>query len=200
MPPRARSFSLLKISRHVRILYGNRSYTARSERRADSGAAAPDAAAELAAAKALAEERYAELQYARAEIDNVRKRATRIADERLTSSRKQLIGKFLPVLDNLQRALAFGDSQDLRGGLQATLKGFEALLASEGLVAVQTVGKPFDPHVAEAVSTQDTDEFDDDVVVSELQAGYRIGDELLRPAMVVVARRRESAEATPQTE
>jgi molecular chaperone GrpE len=167
---------------------------------AASGAAAPDAAAELAAAKALAEERYAELQYARAEIDNVRKRATRIADERLTSSRKQLIGKFLPVLDNLQRALAFGDSQDLRGGLQATLKGFEALLASEGLVAVQTVGKPFDPHVAEAVSTQDTDEFDDDVVVSELQAGYRIGDELLRPAMVVVARRRESAEATPQTE
>jgi molecular chaperone GrpE len=158
------------------------------------------AVAELAALKALADERYAELQYARAEIENVRKRAVRIADERLTTSRKQLLGKFLPVLDNLQRALSFGDSQDLRGGLQATLKGFEALLASEGLVAVETVGKPFDPHVAQAVSTQETSDHDDDVVISELQAGYRIGDDLVRPAMVVVAKRVESAEATPQFE
>lgn len=171
-----------------------------AEASVESDAPADTAAAELVAAKALADERYAELQYARAEIENVRKRAVRIADERLTTSRKQLLGKFLPVLDNLQRALAFGDSQDLRGGLQATLKGFEALLASEGLVAVETVGKPFDPHIAEAVSTQETDDHDDDIVIQELQAGYRIGDDLVRPAMVVVARRVKSAEATPHAE
>jgi molecular chaperone GrpE len=150
---------------------------------------ASGAAAELAAAKALADERYQELQYARAEIENVRKRALRIADERLGHARKALLGKFLPVLDNLERALKFEDSADLRGGLQATLKGFEGLLAGEGVVPLETVGKPFDPHAAEAISTRESDEHDD-VVLEELQRGYRLGEDLLRPAMVVVAKRR----------
>jgi molecular chaperone GrpE len=161
---------------------------------------AAELAAEVAAANALAAERYTELQYARAENENVRKRAARNAEDRLAMARRQLLAKFLPVLDNLQRALAFGDSENLRGGLNATLKSFETLLASEGLVAVETVGKPFDPHVAEAVSTQDSSEHDDDVVIAELQPGYRIGEDLVRPAMVVVARRVEGAEATPKPE
>jgi molecular chaperone GrpE len=145
--------------------------------------------AELAAANALAEERYAELQYARAEIDNVRKRAVRIADDRLGHARKQLLTKFLPVLDNLQRALAFDDSEGLRGGLNATIKNFEGLLTSEAIVPLETVGKPFDPRLAEAIATRETSEHDDDIVVEEVQRGYRLGDELLRPAMVVVAKR-----------
>jgi molecular chaperone GrpE len=148
-------------------------------------------ASELAAAKALADERYEELQYARAEIDNVRKRALRIAEERLTHARKALIGKFLPVLDNLERALKYDDSQDLRGGLQATLKGFEAVLAGEQVVPVETVGKLFDPHVAEAITTRESDE-PDDMVLEEVQRGYRLGEELLRPAMVVVAKRADA--------
>ena len=90
---------------------------------ASLGDAAPaagndDAAAELAAAKALADERYRELQYARAEIDNVRKRAERIAADRLSAGRRSLLGKFLPVIDNLQRSLAYDDSEGLRGGLR----------------------------------------------------------------------------------
>jgi molecular chaperone GrpE len=154
---------------------------------------------ELSAAKALADERYAELQYARAEIENVRKRAMRLADERLAHSRKQLLGKFLPVLDNLQRALKFDDSQGLRGGLQATLKGFEVLLASEGLVAIETVGKAFDPHVAEAIATRETHDHVDDVVLEEAQSGYRLGEDVIRPALVVVSKR-VSGEAPPQAE
>ena len=150
---------------------------------------ATDLAGELAAARALAAERLNELAYARAEIDNVRKRATRAADDRLAHIRKSLLAKFLPVLDNLQRALAFDDSEGLRGGLGATLRGFEGILASESIVAIDTVGKPFDPHVAEAISTRETGDFDDDVVVEEVQRGYRLGDELLRPAMVIVAKR-----------
>ncbi len=158
--------------------------------------AADSLSPELAALKTLADERYAELQYARAEIENVRKRAVKIADDRLSNARRQLIAKFLPVLDNLQRATAAGENADVRGGLQATLKSFEQLLASEGLVAVQTLGKAFDPHVAEAISTRETTEHDDDIVVDELQQGYRLGDDLVRPAMVIVAKRIESAEAT----
>jgi molecular chaperone GrpE len=150
---------------------------------------------ELAVAKALAEERLHELAYARAEIENVRKRAQRIADERLLHGRKALLGKFLPVLDNLQRSLAFDDSEALRGGLQATLKGFEGLLAGEAIVAVETIGKPFDPRVAEAIGTRETSEHDDDVVVEEAQRGYRLGEELLRPALVFVAKRVPAAGA-----
>ncbi len=145
-------------------------------------------AAEIAALKALADERYRELAYARAEIDNVRKRAERTAFERVGHGRRQLLAKFLPVLDNLQRALAFDDSQALRGGLQATLKGFESVLAGEAVVAIETVGKPFDPHVAEAIATRETSEHEDDIVVEEVQPGYRLGDDLLRPAMVIVAK------------
>jgi molecular chaperone GrpE len=155
----------------------------------DASPAPTDSAAELAAARALAEERLNELAYARAEIDNVRKRAQRIADERLQAGRKQLIGKFLPVLDNLLRALAYEDGAGLRGGLQATIKGFEGLLAGEAVTTIETVGKPFDPRVAEAISTRETSEHDDDVVVEEVQRGYRLGEELLRPAVVVVAKR-----------
>ncbi len=145
--------------------------------------------AELAAAQALASERLNELAYARAEIDNVRKRAMRSAEERLISNRKALLGKFLPVLDNLQRALAFDDSEGLRGGLDATVRSFENLLVGETVVAIDTLGKPFDPHVAEAIATRETTEHDDDVVVEDVQRGYRLGDELLRPAMVIVAKR-----------
>ena len=151
--------------------------------------APPDLEAELAAARALADERLNELSYARAEIDNVRKRAMRAADERLAHARKNLLAKFLPVLDNLQRALAFDDGDGLRGGLQATLRGFEGVLAAETVTPLETVGKAFDPHVAEAISTRDTSDHDDDVVLEEVQRGYRLGEDLLRPAMVVVARR-----------
>ena len=160
-----------------------------SEPQGAPAATSADVAAELTAAKALADERYQELQYARAEIDNVLKRAERSALERLAFGRRALLGKFLPVLDNLQRALAFDDSQGLRGGLQATLKGFEGVLASESIVPIETVGKPFDPHIAEAIGTRETADFDDDVVVEEAQRGYRIGDDVLRPAMVFVAKR-----------
>ena len=155
--------------------------------------AQPDPASQLAAAQALAAERLSELAYARAEIENVRKRAQRIADERLQSGRKQLLGKFLPVLDNLQRALAFEDGEALREGLNATIKGFENLLGSEQVTTLELVGKPFDPRLAEAIATRESAEHDDDVVLEEAQRGYRLGEDLLRPALVVVARK-----ATPE--
>jgi molecular chaperone GrpE len=129
-----------------------------------------DEAGALAAAEALAEERYKELQYARAEIENVRKRAERIALDRLTAGRKALVGKFLPVLDNLRRATTYEHSEGLREGLGATLKEFESLLASEHLRPI------------------DVDDVDDGTVIEEVRRGYLLGDDVLRPALVVVAK------------
>ena len=117
------------------------------------------------------------MQYARADIENARKRALRNAEERIAQSRRALFAKFLPVLDNLQRALRFEDSSDLRGGLQATLKGFESVLESEGVKQLETI------------ATHETADADDDVVLEEAQSGYRFGDDILRPALVVVAKR-----------
>lgn len=150
---------------------------------------AADPAAELAAAKARADELYSELQYARADVENVRKRAERIALERLTSGRKALLGKFLPVVDNLRRALTYEESQGLREGIEQTLKGFEALLAGELVKPLEVLGKKFDPKYAEAIVSHERDDVDDDTVIEEVQRGYAMGDEVLRPALVVVSKK-----------
>ena len=148
-----------------------------------------DPAAELAAAKARADELYTELQYARAEVENVRKRAERIALERLTSGRRALLGKLLPVIDNLRRSLTYEESKGLREGIEQTLKGFDSLLASEHVTPLDVVGKKFDPRTAEAIVTRERNDVDDDTVIEEVQRGYSMGGDVLRPALVVVAKR-----------
>jgi len=158
------------------------------ETEADPAPEAVAEAPELAAAKARADELYQELQYARAEIENVRKRAERIAHERLVAGRKALLGKFLPVIDNLRRALTYEESKGLREGIEQTLKGFETLLASEHVKPLDVVGKKFDPKYAEAIVTQERDDVDDDTVIEEVQRGYSMGGEVLRPALVAVSK------------
>jgi molecular chaperone GrpE len=77
----------------------------------------------------------------------------------------------------------------LRGGLHATLKGFEALLAGEGVKAVEVVGKPFDPRIAESIGSRDVEDGEEDRVLEEVQRGYVLGEDLLRPAQVLVSKR-----------
>jgi len=160
---------------------------------------ARDLEAELAAARALADERLSELAYARAEIENVRRRSQRTANDAVVAKHKALLAKFLPVIDNLQRALAFEDGEGLRGGLLATLRGLENALESEGLKPLDVVGKPFDPRVAEAIATRESSEHDD-VVVEEIQRGYALGDVIVRPALVVVAKAAASADSGDESE
>ena len=100
-----------------------------------------------------------------------------------------MLERFLPVLDNLERALKYDSSgESLRGGIEQTLKGFEAVLAGQGVKEIEVKDKPFDPRVAEAVGTAPGGDLADDVVVEVAEKGYNIGDELLRPAKVIVAK------------
>jgi molecular chaperone GrpE len=146
--------------------------------------------AQLAEANARAEENHSKLLYALADFENLRKRSERQLQDRLASGKRTMLAKFLPVLDNLERALSFGlDSEGLRGGLEATQRGFEALLESEGVKPLSVLGTAFDPHIAEAIGTRETDDVDDGLIVDEVQRGYTLGDELLRPARVIVANR-----------
>jgi len=100
-----------------------------------------------------------------------------------------VLTKMLPVLDNLERAVAFEDSEGLRGGLQATLRMFETALAGEGVKGVSLKGQPFDPKLAEAIATQPAPEcVEENTILDEAHKAYTIGDEVLRPAQVVVAK------------
>ena len=126
--------------------------------------------------------------YALAEVENTRKRLQRRSDEASHALKKRLLLKFLPVLDNLERSLAYDDSEELRAGLAATLRGFESALESEGVTPILTTGERFNPKVAEAIGTQPAEGVEDETVLAEAQRGYLVDDEVLRPAYVVVAK------------
>ena len=141
----------------------------------------------LAAANARADDNHAKLLYALADFENFKKRNERFVHDRLNAGKLATIAKFLPVLDNLQRALAYEQADGLREGLEATQRGFEALLSSENVKPLELVGTPFDPRLAEAVGTRSDGDGPENVVVEEVQRGYTLGDDVLRPARVIVS-------------
>lgn len=132
-----------------------------------------------------------------ADFDNYRKRTERERTETYTRAVGEVVGRLLPVLDNLSRALAaeatfeVGESEEFRHflrGIGLIEKQLAGVLDNLGVEAVPTVGEKFDPHVHEAVITEESNEFDPDIVMEEMRRGYRLGDKLLRPAMVKVSK------------
>ncbi|HET6276740.1 MAG TPA: nucleotide exchange factor GrpE [Candidatus Cybelea sp.] len=158
----------------------------------EEAAATPSLEEQLAAANSRADDNYGKFLLAVADFDNYKKRIQRDMDSIVSSRRRMLLERLLPVLDNLQRALnsnAGGDT--LRGGLEQTLRGFEAVMTNEGVTPIEVQGEPFDPRVAEAVGTTPSDDVAEDTVINVAEKGYRLGDDLLRPAKVIVAKRRD---------
>ena len=150
----------------------------------------PDLQEQLNVANAKAEENYNKFLMAMADFENYKKRMQRDIESIVTAHRRNLLERFLPVLDNLTRALQFDTAggEKLRGGIEQTLKGFEAILNAEGVKPIDVKDKTFDPRVAEAIGTAHVEGVDDDTVVEVAQIGYTIGDELLRPAKVIVSK------------
>jgi len=132
-------------------------------------------------------DRLARLQ---AEFDNARKRAAREQQEFREYAAADVIKNILPVLDSFERALKApaGDADDLRSGLELIYRQFQDALQKMGVRPIESVGKPFDPRVHEAIEMVDTNEAEDHHVLDELQRGYSYKGRLLRPAMVRVAR------------
>ncbi len=151
-------------------------------------AEAPDP--ELARLLAEASEMRELAQRKQAELENYRKRMER---ERLELSRyasADVVREILPVLDNLERALSAGASEgQLRDGVAIIHRQLQEILTRLGLAEVESRGKPFDPHVHEAVTQQETGDHPEGTVLDVFQKGYLFKDRLLRPAMVSVARR-----------
>ena len=126
-----------------------------------------------------------------AEIANFRKRQQRLAEARILADRERLLRAFLRVADDLERALhADGaDADDLRQGVDLTYRSLMRLLDQEGAEPIEAAGQPFDPAWHEAVGTVPHMRAGaaPDTVVKVVEAGYRLGDRLLRPARVIVA-------------
>jgi molecular chaperone GrpE len=149
--------------------------------------------------KRLAEERQElndKLARRTADFDNFRKRTERERTETYNRALGEVVRRLLPVLDNLQRALdaerlvEVKESEEFRHflhGVELINRQLGGVLEGLGVEAVPTVGERFDPHVHEAVATEETDAQEPDTVTQEMQRGYRLGDKLLRPAMVKVA-------------
>jgi molecular chaperone GrpE len=129
------------------------------------------------------------LQRERADATNLRRRH----DEQISGLRNAVkatvVRDLLPVIDNFERALkhlpAELEGNDYIKGVQGVVRQFEKTLGGLGVERIATVGQPFDPRHHEAVSMEEGDGVDE-VVSEELQAGYKLGDEVVRPAMVRV--------------
>lgn len=129
------------------------------------------------------------LQRERADAENIRRRhQTEIASLR-QSVKANVVEDLLPIVDNFERALKHVPEDltdnDYIKGIQGVVKQFEKTLTDLGVERIKTTGEPFDPELHEAVSMEEGDG-DQEVVSEELQAGYKIGDTVIRHAMVRV--------------
>jgi len=123
-----------------------------------------------------------------ADFDNYRKRMEREKEELSRYAAAELLRSLLPVVDNLERALSSGGSaEDLKAGVEMILRQTHDLLRRHGVSPVAAAGERFDPAVHEAVTREEDPEVEVPTVAAELQRGYRLGERLLRPAMVRVS-------------
>lgn len=129
---------------------------------------------------------------AMADLENYRRRAERDKEEIAAYANQRLVLRMLPVLDNLERAVAAPASDDAVGyreGVDLIIRQFRDVLAKEGVTPIEAVGQPFDPHLHEAVMQVESDEHDEPIVVEEFQKGYRMGERTIRPSVVKVAKK-----------
>ncbi len=124
-----------------------------------------------------------------AEFDNYRRRSQRELSEARGRSRASLIGEFLPVFDNLTRALDAAEHHEegkVLSGVRLTHNLFADLLRKEGVVQVDPIGAPFDPLLHEAIASLPSDE-EEGLVIQVIERGYTVGETVLRPARVAVS-------------
>lgn len=135
-----------------------------------------------------------------ADLENYKKRTKREIDEAILRTTQKLLPEFLPVVDNLERALevaqpmmqsATGDqaksAEQVVTGMRMVMTEFLNALTKHGIEVVPAVGKPFDPSVHDALQQFDSPDHPPGVVIREFEKGYRLSGRLIRPARVIVA-------------
>jgi len=136
---------------------------------------------------------------AAADLENARKRTKRELDDARFDTKNKVLKEMLPVVDNLERAIEHaggeGDKAAIVEGVQLVLRQFQTAFERLDVTAIEAIGQPFDPNLHEAISQIESDQ-PPGTIIQVLQRGYRAGDRLLRPALVVVAKARPAAEGS----
>ena len=160
----------------------------------DEAVAAPDDGSELSEIEALqakASENYDRYLRAAAELENVRKRASRDVENARRYALERFSKELLAVRDSLEMGIASAEDsasvETLLEGSAATLKILGSTMQQFGIEQVDPVGEPFDPELHEAISMQPSEDLEPGSVVTVVQKGYTLNGRLLRPAMVIVA-------------
>jgi molecular chaperone GrpE len=144
--------------------------------------------AELESALAEAKDRHLRLA---ADFDNFKKRSRQEQLETIQHASADLIGRLLPALDDLHKALDHkpeGVDEAWVKGLELSVRKLEEALGAHGLEQIRAVGAAFDPKLHEAIGYEESADQPEDTVTSELRRGYRIRDRVVRPALVRLAR------------
>ncbi|MFO7913500.1 MAG: nucleotide exchange factor GrpE [Desulfotignum sp.] len=137
-----------------------------------------------------------------AEFDNYRKRKQREIDEFKKFATETVFKQFLPVVDNLERAISSAESNKdldtLLEGVKLTHKEILKIFQAFNVTPVEAENQVFDPNFHQAVTQKETDEVPENTVTNVLQTGYILNDRLIRPAMVVVSKRTENDTDEPK--
>lgn len=133
-----------------------------------------------------------------ADFENYKRRTAQESERRAAAQKAALIVELLPVLDNLERALAARSSsaEQLRTGVEMTWQQLDRLLRSHGCAPIEGLGQPFDTRWQEAVASRSDPSQPDHVVLEVARRGWRRGDVLLRPAKVIINDLTKTAPAT----
>jgi len=156
--------------------------------------------------KQLAQSNYEKFLRAYAELENYKKRVEKERSEHFKYANEDLLRDMLPLIDNLYRAIEHASSEGddnpkaLAEGVRLTLAEFMRVLEKHGVEAIESVGKPFDPNLHEAMLQVETEDHEPLTIVEEFQKGYRLKGRLLRPARVSVAKRPEPDEKESRAE
>ncbi|KGX83732.1 nucleotide exchange factor GrpE [Pontibacillus marinus] len=125
-----------------------------------------------------------------ADYDNFRRRTQKERENDKKYRSQDLINELLPVLDNFERALQVevkeDSAQNFVEGMNMVYRQLKDALTKEGVEEIPAQGEPFDPHMHQAVMQVEDENYDSNVVVEELQKGYKLKDRVIRPAMVKV--------------
>jgi len=143
---------------------------------------------EMTEAEKELEETVDRLKRVMAEFENYKKRNTKEREQLYNSLLADIIGSFLPVLDNLEKAVQVKtEDENMKQGIELVVKQILDIFSKFGVEKIETVGKTFDPEVHEAVSSVQDENLGEKVIKEEFRTGYKIGIKVIRHAMVVVA-------------
>lgn len=152
-----------------------------------------DMAAELAKAQVTIKDYWDQIMRLNAEIENNRKRAQRDIEQAHKYAIKSFVESLLPVSDSMELGLNATEAENanlesIREGMSMTLQMFSQMLEKNGITQLDPTGEKFNPEHHQAMTMQEHDEYEPNMVISVMQKGYLLNDRLIRPAMVVVSK------------